>query len=241
MGGFFSSHRDNVPCNVKTIYDWYCPQTPCQGLDCRHGSSHQQRPSWFITNCNISEDGHTPSVYAGSLEDVGRGYVAEYSRSIALGPFWYETTGLHHHDGWRCPVPRFNIKMTSYQYRKSHCGNKMVVRSSYLHNGNSYTGKTSLYWIRALVWNMRQAISNRHADSSLIELWYESYHAKYIFRYSHYTGFESSREVANPLFPILLTGSSSHRYNVPYTLDYEDIIRFYRNYPPPDHLARLTL
>ena len=27
------------------------------------------------------------------------------------------------------------------QYRKSHCGDKTVVRSSYLHNGISYTGK----------------------------------------------------------------------------------------------------
>ena len=49
------------------------------------------------------------------------------------------------------PGPRFNIKILSYQYRKSHCGDKTVVRSSYLHNGISYTGKiTSLYWIRAL-------------------------------------------------------------------------------------------
>ena len=40
--------------------------------------------------------------------------------------------------------------MTSYQYIKFHCGDKTVVRSSYLHNGISYTGKmTSLYWIRA--------------------------------------------------------------------------------------------
>ena len=47
--------------------------------------------------------------------------------------------------------PRFNIKISSYQYRKSHCGDKTVVRSSYLHDGISYTGKTtSLYWIRAL-------------------------------------------------------------------------------------------
>ena len=46
--------------------------------------------------------------------------------------------------------PRFNIKMSSYQYRKSHCGDKTVVRSSYLHNGISYTGKMpSLYWIGA--------------------------------------------------------------------------------------------
>ena len=41
----------------------------------------------------------------------------------------------------------FNIKMSSYQYRKSHCGDKTVVRSSYLHNGISYTGKISFYWI----------------------------------------------------------------------------------------------
>ena len=46
----------------------------------------------------------------------------------------------------------FNIKTSSYQYRKSHCGDKTVVRSSYLHNGISYTGKmSSLYWIGALV------------------------------------------------------------------------------------------
>ena len=48
------------------------------------------------------------------------------------------------------PGPWFKIKMSSYQYRKSHCGDKTVVRSSYLHNGISYTGKmSSLYWIRA--------------------------------------------------------------------------------------------
>ena len=46
--------------------------------------------------------------------------------------------------------PRFNIKMTSYQYRKSHCGNKTILRASYLNNGICYTGKmTSLYWIGA--------------------------------------------------------------------------------------------
>ena len=56
------------------------------------------------------------------------------------------------------PGAWFNIKMLSYQYRKSHCGDKTVVRSSYLHNVISYTGKmTSLYWIRALssrVWGV---------------------------------------------------------------------------------------
>ena len=41
--------------------------------------------------------------------------------------------------------------MSSYQFRKSHCGDKTVIRPSYLHNGISYTGKmSSLYWIGAM-------------------------------------------------------------------------------------------
>ena len=45
---------------------------------------------------------------------------------------------------------RINIKMSSYQYKKSHCGDKTILRPSYLHNGIYYTGKmTYLYWIRA--------------------------------------------------------------------------------------------
>ena len=53
--------------------------------------------------------------------------------------------------------------MSSYQYSKSHCGDKTVVRSSYLHNGISYTGKmSSLYWIRALDhWTASQNVSAR--------------------------------------------------------------------------------
>ena len=50
------------------------------------------------------------------------------------------------------PGPWFNIKLQSYQYRKSHCGDKTVIRSSYLYNGISHTGKmTSLYWMRTLI------------------------------------------------------------------------------------------
>ena len=39
--------------------------------------------------------------------------------------------------------------MTSYQCRKSHCWDKMILQLSYLHNGISYTGTiVSLYWIQ---------------------------------------------------------------------------------------------
>ena len=55
--------------------------------------------------------------------------------------------------------------MISYQHRKSHCGDKRILRPSYLHNGISFTGKmTSLYWIRAQVCQLSssayQAVSN---------------------------------------------------------------------------------
>ena len=64
-----------------------------------------------------------------------------------------------------------NTKMPSYQYRKFHCGDKMVVRSSYLHNGISYTGKTaSLYWFNPLV-----------CFDPLIGSWYMNYTAGQLF------------------------------------------------------------
>ena len=48
--------------------------------------------------------------------------------------------------------PWFSMKILSFQYRKSHFGDKAILWPCYLHNGLSYTGKiTSLYWIRALV------------------------------------------------------------------------------------------
>ena len=45
---------------------------------------------------------------------------------------------------------QYKIKMSSYYYRKSNCGDKTFVRSSYLHNGTSYASKmSSLYCIGA--------------------------------------------------------------------------------------------
>ena len=61
--------------------------------------------------------------------------------------------------------PWFNIKMSSYQYRKSHCRDKTVVRLSYLYNGISYTGKmSSLYWIRA------QKCSGKYEQKTIIKI-----------------------------------------------------------------------
>ena len=63
------------------------------------------------------------------------------------------------------PGPWFNIKMSSYQYRKSHCGDKTILRPSYLPNGISYTGKmTSLYWIRA------QDLKCQHRNACIMQV-----------------------------------------------------------------------
>ena len=45
------------------------------------------------------------------------------------------------------PGPWFNIKTSSHQCWKSHCGDKTILRPSYLHIGNSYSSNiASLYW-----------------------------------------------------------------------------------------------
>ena len=76
----------------------------------------------------------------------------------------YHCYTLKWHAAWVLPGPWFNIKMTSYQYRRSHCGDKTILRLSYLHNGIPYTGKTpSLYWTGALVGD-KDTISTLAAD-----------------------------------------------------------------------------
>ena len=57
--------------------------------------------------------------------------------------------------GWALPQTWgswFNINMSSYQFRKSHCRDKTISQSPYRRNGISNTGKmASLYWMGALV------------------------------------------------------------------------------------------
>ena len=69
--------------------------------------------------------------------------ILQWASTLCLFPFTFQ----------------YNIIRGLNQYKdailpifKTHCGDKMILRPSYLHNGISYTGKmTSLYWIRALV------------------------------------------------------------------------------------------
>ena len=69
------------------------------------------------------------------------------------------------------PGPWFNIKMPSYQNRKPHCGDKTILRQSYLHYGISHTGKmASFYWTSHLV-----VIHYWLSRSYLSDTWYKIY------------------------------------------------------------------
>ena len=71
---------------------------------------------------------------------------------------------------WK-PGPWFNIKMSSYQYRNSHCGVKTILRPSYLHNEISYTGMmSSLHWIRALHYSARWGVGKHTRQGFLQEI-----------------------------------------------------------------------
>ena len=54
-------------------------------------------------------------------------------------------TGYQHSSPGMATRGWFNINMPSYQYSKSHCGHKTILRPSYLHNRISNTGKKTFY------------------------------------------------------------------------------------------------
>ena len=65
----------------------------------------------------------------------------------------------------------FNINISSYQYKKSHYGDKTIVRSSYLHNGISFTGKaTPSFQIRAQLWIHKTTYDNAFYSYDILEL-----------------------------------------------------------------------
>ena len=109
----------------------------------------------FTQSCHFSCATYFVQSFRVPINHVpeGAGVIAGWASGLWVSKLRYyciagTSTGIN----WHGPGPWFNIKMSSHQYRKSHCGDKTVVRSSYPHNGISYTGKmTSLYWIRSLV------------------------------------------------------------------------------------------
>ena len=115
------------------------------GKHSRH-SRRMRNPQFYVSgkrpmarNSSHHRSKHIPSCITKASRPRGDKQLLEFRKR-------------HIHDTAAHPGPWFNIKMSSYQYRKSHCGDNTDVRSSYPHNGISYTGKIiSLYWIRAQI------------------------------------------------------------------------------------------
>ena len=104
---------------------------------------------WSVVSKILTEDNPYLVIIGELLSFIYEFKVWLMGLTIAI-PVVITLTKLGQYHACWCPGPRFNINMTSYQYRKSHCGDKTILRPSYLHNGISYTGKIiSLYWIRA--------------------------------------------------------------------------------------------
>ena len=68
---------------------------------------------------------YVPSQWETSLQcnDISHWLGEHLDWSLRLCWWWYFNSSK--------PEPRFSIKMWSYQYRKSHCGHKTVIRLSY--------------------------------------------------------------------------------------------------------------
>ena len=132
----------NTVCHLPWVF-WYT-ETDTKWLTfCR---SHFQNTIWitiivlcFIFPYNLLS--RTQYVSNG----IGNGLAPNRHQAIILTNYVIVYTRIYASGG------RLNIKMSSYQYSKSYCGDKTILRRSYLHNGISYTGKTTtLFWIGAL-------------------------------------------------------------------------------------------
>ena len=82
--------------------------------------------------------------------------------------YYYWLQGLRYQNNFHLPeFPNcyffiYLCRIWKKNLLKSTCGDKTVVRSSYLHNGISYTGKmSSLYWI-----GTQLVITSQHYDST---------------------------------------------------------------------------
>ena len=87
-----------------------------------------------VLSISIGEQALSIFIWETSVGYIHWGTSVEYVHWETSVEYIHWVTG-----GW------FNIKMPSYQYRKSHCDEKTVARSSFLHNGISYTDKVTFY------------------------------------------------------------------------------------------------
>ena len=110
----------------------------------------------------------------------------------------------------RCSGPRFNIKITSYQFRKSHCGDKTVVSTL----NNQYQ---CLHATKAMIaineWSLFQISISRFINKESIfhKIICDNLRAQWISGNSHHTwgGIQTSM-----YFIYIFNWSSSHQHHL---------------------------
>ena len=120
--------KDGIDNNLQqSLKSW--------GEEEREGMTHWCCPQFVMT--------HETCSTCSTLSQIRKDGIIQTSPVVAINrlkdpPTWLKVaTTLE-----TPPIPThwFSIKMSSYQYRKYYCGNKMAIRLSYLHNRISYTG-----------------------------------------------------------------------------------------------------
>ena len=134
-------------CHHPWVWSMTAPPDHPIASDCQSLIADSQSPVYGALCCNLKIDWTSPR------PRCGRKGIRTSLRPLIFHRRPYVRT-------WKCPRKWTSsspdvitaatrlIKMPSYQYKEYHCGDKTVVKSFYLHNESSYTGKiTSLYWI----------------------------------------------------------------------------------------------
>ena len=106
--------------------------------------------------CDMTDCGYSLKEKASKCWPCANSLYNNYNISVIWS--WAQGIDKSHRRG--CCLeqsgPWFNIKISSYQYRKSHCGDKTILRPSYLHNGISYLIRWHLY-IESGPWHLSEA------------------------------------------------------------------------------------
>ena len=117
--------------------------------------------TWLVeySRCVMSVLRNTVTLYLESLHCKVTLITASIFIHLIMCPDGTKITNNSHK--YQALIQYKGVKMSSCQFRKFHCWNKIVVRSLHLHSGISHTSKmTLLYWIK--VWILKKTMNVDH-------------------------------------------------------------------------------
>ena len=136
-------HR--LKMNSNTTHIIWCNKTWCCVYLWCHSAVIHALTAWLMGKRSCYSQNMMWNSYVGTFHITGPQYPLSAGQAISriLGHFCTQIGMKWTMPSWWLQIYRgwFNKKMPSYQYRKSHCGDKTILRASHLHNGISYIDK----------------------------------------------------------------------------------------------------